>query len=129
MAKVKLLIIEDDVKVLDTLGDFLEKTKEFEIRKSSHGGEGMALINTFRPDLVILDVMLPEIDGFAICKNIQTLPQDKKPRIILLTALTSLLNKMEAGWMDKTGAVALFSKPVDLQKMLSQIRNLFPVGC
>ena len=121
MEKKKILIIDDDPVILDSLYDLLDSQDRFLLKKTSQGEEGLSLIQIFKPDLVILDVMLPEIDGFEICKKIQKISEESRPKIILLTALTALLNQMESSWLQKTGALALVPKPVDFAKLLDQI--------
>ena len=125
MAKKKILLIDDDPVILDSLYDLLNSQDAFILQKTCQGEEGMSLIHIFKPDLVILDVMLPEIDGFEICKKIQKIREDSRPKIILLTALTALLNQMESAWLQKTGALALVQKPVDFPKLLDQIYKAF----
>ena len=121
MEKKKILIIDDDPVILDSLYDLLDSQDRFLLKKTSQGEEGLSLIQIFKPDLVILDVMLPEIDGFEICKKIQKISEESRPKIILLTALTALLNLMESSWLQITGALALVPKPVDFAKLLDQI--------
>lgn len=125
MNKKKILLIDDDPVILDSLYDLLSSQESYILQKTSQGEEGMSLIHIFKPDLVILDIMLPEMDGFEICKKIQTISPDSKPKVILLTALTSLLDRMESSWVEKTGAMALFPKPVDFTSLLNQIRRIF----
>lgn len=125
MTKKKILLIDDDPVILDSLYDLLSSEDAFTLQKTSQGEEGMSLIHIFKPDLVILDVMLPEMDGFEICKKIKSIRQDSRPKVILLTALTSLLDRMESNWLEKTGALALFPKPVDFTNLLDQIHRLF----
>ncbi|MBN2143531.1 MAG: response regulator [Candidatus Aureabacteria bacterium] len=117
----KILIIEDDVKLLDEIHDLLSSLKKYDIVKTSRGEIGYSQILNFKPNLLILDVMLPEMDGFEICRLIKELPFESRPVIILLTALSSVLNKMESDWLSQTGAQALLTKPLDRNQLLSLI--------
>ena len=119
--KKKILIIEDDPVMLHELNEVLHRYSDYNVTSSSQGEEGLTLIQSLRPDLILLDVMLPEIDGFEICRSIQNMPVDQRPKIILLTALTPLLDKMESDWLNQTGADGLLPKPLDTNRLLSMI--------
>lgn len=125
MNKKKILLIDDDPLILDALYNLLSTEDSFTLQKTSQGEEGMSLIHDFKPDLVILDIMLPEMDGFEICKRIRTLREGSRPKVVLLSALSSLLDRMESNWLEKTGALALFPKPLDFPVFLNQINRLF----
>ena len=124
MIRKKILLIDDDTVILDSLYDLLSSDYSFTLQKTSQGEEGMSLIHDFKPDLVILDIMLPEMDGFEICKRIRAIREDSRPKVIVLSALSALLDRMESNWLEKTGALALFPKPVDYANLLDQIHRL-----
>ncbi len=119
----KILLVEDDPVMLHELKEVLARYAKYDVTSSSQGEEGLSLIESWRPDLLILDVMLPEIDGFEICRNIKNMPVDQRPKIILLTALTPLLDKMESDWLDQTGADGLLPKPLDTNRLLNMIQD------
>jgi len=115
------LIIEDENEELLEIAAVVESHPSWQPIKSKHGEEGLSILRTQKPKLVILDIMLPEIDGFEICKKIQEIPSENRPWIILLTSLTPLLDKMESDWMYSTGANALLTKPLDKHELLKQL--------
>ena len=121
--KKKILIIEDDPLMLHELNEVLTRYSDYQVTSSSQGEEGLTLIQSLKPDLILLDVMLPEIDGFEICRSIQNMPVDQRPKIILLTALTPLLDKMESDWLNQTGADGLLPKPLDTNRLLKMISD------
>jgi DNA-binding response OmpR family regulator len=80
-----VLIVDDEPNIVLSL-QFLMKKTGFEVRTAKDGEEAMAEISRAAPDLVLLDVMMPKIDGFSICKQIRANPEWKDMRIIMLTA-------------------------------------------
>ena len=80
-----VLIVDDEPNIVLSL-QFLMKKTGFEVRTAKDGEEAMAEIARATPDLVLLDVMMPKIDGFSICKQIRANPEWKDMRIIMLTA-------------------------------------------
>ena len=81
MAK-KVLIVEDDTNIAELLHLYLEK-EGFETAVANDGGKGVELFRSFRPDLVLLDIMLPVMDGWSVLKKIRE--NDRTP-VIMLTA-------------------------------------------
>jgi DNA-binding response OmpR family regulator len=80
-----VLIVDDEPNILLSL-QFLMKKSGYEVRTSKDGEEALAEIARAAPDLVLLDVMMPKIDGFSVCKTIRDNPEWKEVRIIMLTA-------------------------------------------
>jgi two-component system alkaline phosphatase synthesis response regulator PhoP len=80
-----VLIVDDEPNIVLSL-QFLMKKNGFEVRTAKDGEEAMAEISRAAPDLVLLDVMMPKIDGFSICQQIRANPEWKDVRIIMLTA-------------------------------------------
>ena len=83
MVKEKILVIEDDLDIQEIVSEFLS-AKEYEVKTASDGLEGLERFNNDKFDLVILDVMLPKIDGFVVCEIIR---KSSNVPIIMLTAL------------------------------------------
>jgi DNA-binding response OmpR family regulator len=80
-----VLIVDDEPNILLSL-QFLMKKSGYEVRTSKDGEEALAEIARAAPDLVLLDVMMPKVDGFSVCKMIRDNPEWKDVRIIMLTA-------------------------------------------
>ena len=80
-----VLIVDDEPNVLLSL-QFLMKKGGYQVRTAKDGEEALAEITRALPDLILLDVMMPKIDGFSICERIRANPQWKDLRIIMLTA-------------------------------------------
>jgi two-component system alkaline phosphatase synthesis response regulator PhoP len=80
-----VLIVDDEPNILLSL-QFLMKKTGYEVRTAKDGEEAMTEISRAAPDLVLLDVMMPKIDGFSICERIRANPEWQNVRIIMLTA-------------------------------------------
>ena len=80
-----VLIVDDEPNILLSL-QFLMRKSGYEVRTARDGEEALAEISRAAPDLVLLDVMMPKIDGFSICRQIRANPEWKDVRIIMLTA-------------------------------------------
>ena len=87
----KVLIVEDDNNIAELLHLYLGK-EGFETQVASDGGKGVELFRTFQPDLVLLDIMLPVMDGWSVCKKIRETAQTP---IIMLTAKGETADKVE----------------------------------
>ena len=85
--KRKLLIVDDDVELVELMVDVFARDGRFEIKSANNGfGAGM-LVKEFRPDLVILDVMLPDINGKEVCQRVRNDPSMKAVKIICISGM------------------------------------------
>jgi len=89
MEKKKLIIIEDDIVLQKALQDFL-LSENFEVVSALNGEEGVDLIMTEKPDLILLDIILPKKDGYEVIKEVRGNEDTKDIPIVLLTNLGSL---------------------------------------
>ena len=113
MAK-KVLIVEDDGNIAELLHLYLEK-EGFETQVASDGGKGVELFRSFQPDLVLLDIMLPVMDGWAVLKKIRE--HDKTP-VIMLTAKGETEDKVTGL---EGGADDYIVKPFEMKEVLARI--------
>lgn len=110
----KVLIVEDDSNIAELLHLYLEK-EGFETQVASDGGKGVELFRSFHPDLVLLDIMLPVMDGWSVCRKIRE--TDKTP-VIMLTAKGETLDKVSGLEM---GADDYIVKPFEMKEVLARI--------
>ena len=115
----KILIVEDDEEAMDLYISILEK-ENYEIKKSYTGySSGVAI--DFRPDLVILDIMLPDFDGFKICDLLRKAPETLHAKILVISAIGEM-KKIRR--MYDLGANAYLTKPFSIAELKSRIRSL-----
>ncbi len=111
---VKILIVEDDNNIADLLRLYLEK-ENYEVSIASDGGKGVEQFRRFQPDLVLLDLMLPVLDGWGVCRAIRA---ESKTPVIMLTAKGELEDKVNGL---KQGADDYITKPFEMQELLARI--------
>lgn len=116
--KKRVLLIDDEVGIRTSLKMVLEPT--YEVLPAKDGEEGLALFRTGAPDLILLDILLPGIDGLGVLKAIRA--EDARVAVVMLTANTTVKTAVEAM---KMGAADYISKPFDVEELkLSVTRAL-----
>lgn len=122
--KIKILIIDDDLDFLDAVKTILEEN-DYLVISAYSGEEGLRAVSQHQPDLILLDVMLPEIDGYAVCKELK---ENKKTRVIPVIMLTSIGYHLSDPDYAKAMAVTheaddFIEKPVEAKELISRIRK------
>ena len=113
----KILVVEDDSNLLETIKYNLIK-EHYEVLVAEDGAEALAIARKEKPDLIILDIMLPVIDGFEVCRILR---QEMTAPIIMLTARTGETDRIMG--LD-TGADDYMTKPFSIRELLARIRAL-----
>ena len=114
----KIIIIDDEPTSRQILQNALEKRK-FEVLIAEDGVEGFSLINSHRPHLIILDVHMPNVDGYKLVRDIQSDEEIKKIPIIIVTADEKLEERFKL-----IGIEYYFKKPYKIQEVLSAIAGI-----
>lgn len=112
----KILLIEDELAICDILSYSLNK-EGFKVRYAITGEEGLRVIEDFKPELIILDLMLPDISGFDICKRVTL---EYKIPIIMLTARDDIVDKVLGL---ELGADDYITKPFDVREVLARVKT------
>jgi len=116
---IDLVIVDDDAETANLLARLLGQ-QGYHTRLASTGDEALKLISAQRPDLVLLDILLPDIDGYTICKQLKISPQTEDIPIIILSALIDSLDKVKAF---QSGAADYIVKPFASQEVLVRVQN------
>ena len=114
-----ILIAEDNPDLLEFLEDSI--SNHFRIAKSKNGKEALSLAMSLHPDLIISDIIMPEMDGIELCKRIKQDIRTSHIPVVLLTALSTVQNKISGM---QSGADAYVPKPFNEEFLISQIDNL-----
>ncbi len=118
----KILIVDDDPIIVETLVQGLEEEEyDYEIISASDGFEAGLQVNHFKPHLLILDIMMPDIKGFEVCKKIKTNEETKNTKIIVLSAY---LDDEKFKKMKEYGADICFSKPLPLPQLKEEVAKI-----
>ena len=111
---ISVLIVEDDSNIRELLQLYLEKDG-YAVTTASDGGEGLEKYRAIKPNLVLLDVMMPVMDGWAVCKAIRA---DGNTPVIMLTAKSEVDDKVNGL---KAGADDYVTKPFEMRELLARI--------
>ena len=118
----KILVVDDDRIIVETIVQALEEDEYgYEMISASDGFEAGLQVNHFKPDLLILDIMMPDINGYEVCQKIKYNPETKETKIIVLSAY---LNDEAFTQMKEYGADACFSKPLPLEQLKFEVAKL-----
>ena len=123
MTKV-ILVVEDEPKILKLIRDLLQMS-EYKTIEATNGKQGVELAKSKKPDLILMDIMMPVMDGYTACQTIKTDKATKAIPVVMLTALDYRLNK-ELG--KDMGADGYITKPVDHQELLDVISRFLPTS-
>jgi excisionase family DNA binding protein len=124
--KKRILIVDDDPIIVETLVMALEEEdRDYEIISASDGFEAGLQVNHFRPHLLILDIMMPDIKGYDVCKKVKENEETKDTKIIVLSAY---LDDEKFKKMKEYGADLCFSKPLPLSKLKEEVARLLDTG-
>ena len=117
----KILVIDDDVDLLGTIRQILEVRGGYEVVASADGTDGLAKAQAEPPDLVIVDVMMPGISGYEICRQLRADSRTASVPIIIFTARGQPVDRQAAL---EVGADDYLTKPVPMQELLERIGRL-----
>ncbi|WP_298817571.1 HD-GYP domain-containing protein [uncultured Chloroflexus sp.] len=115
-----VLVIDDDVHIREFLSDLL-KREQCLVRAAASGIEGIAAAQQELPDLILLDVMMPDLDGFSVCRMLRDDPKTAEVPIIMITALDDRESRLEGV---RAGADEFLSKPVEQSELRLRVRTM-----
>ncbi len=118
----RILVVDDDPIIVETIVQSLEEDEYgYEVISASDGFEAGLQINHFKPDLLILDIMMPDIKGYEVCEKVKSNEDTKNTVIIVLSAY---LDEEKFKKMKEHGADACFSKPLPLPQLKKEVASL-----
>jgi DNA-binding response OmpR family regulator len=117
----KILVVDDDEHILRSLSQYLE-LEDFNVVSASSGPEALKLFGQERPDLLVLDVMMPGMDGFQVLETLRKNPDTASVPVLMLTARDQH-NDILKGY--QMGATSYLVKPFNLDELVDAIREVF----
>lgn len=123
MAK-RVLVVDDEPNIVMSL-EFLMKRAGFEVQVARNGREALAALEGTPPDLLLLDVMMPELDGYEVCERIRQRPEWNGTKIIMLTARGRDAERQRGLAL---GADRYVTKPFSTRELVEQAKQLLGVA-
>lgn len=118
----RVLVVEDEDSILMSI-EFLLTSEGYSVDTARDGAEALRLLERTCPDLVMLDIMLPVIDGFELCRRIRADPRLRRTRVMMVTA-RGRDSEIEKG--KSLGADAHLTKPFSTRELMAEVRRLLP---
>lgn len=118
----RILVVDDDPIIVETIVLALEEDEaDYEVISASDGFEAGIQVSHFKPHLLILDIMMPDIKGYEVCKMVKSSPDTKDTKIVVLSAY---LDEEKFNQMKQHGADVCFSKPLPLPQLKEEVARL-----
>lgn len=117
----KVLIVDDDQELVELMSDVLERDGRFEIKTVNNGFDAGMMVKEYHPDLIVLDVMLPDINGREVCQRVRSEKSMDDIRIICISGMVED-DKIEE--LRAAGANDFLHKPFEVEKLLERICTL-----
>jgi excisionase family DNA binding protein len=116
--KKKVLIVDDDTEIVELIADVLVRDGRFEIKTALSGYDAGIATQQFRPNLILLDYMLPDVNGNIVCQTIKKNPEFEDVKIIIISGV---VKQDEIEQLLKTGAEAFIKKPFNITELTDKI--------
>lgn len=116
----RILIVDDEVDILDLL-EYNLKKEGYEVLRSTNGEDALKVVERIKPDMVILDIMMPKMDGIETCRRMRQLPGAEQIAIVFLTARSEEYSEL-AGF--NVGADDYITKPIKPRALMSRIKAI-----
>lgn len=122
--KRKILIADDEPNIVTAL-EFLLKRAGYEVRSATNGEEALALVESFAPDLVLIDIMMPGKSGYEVCQKMRERPEWRQIKIVMVTAKG---REAEVSKGLSLGADLYVTKPFSTQELIAAVDRLLASG-
>ena len=120
--RTRILVVDDDPIIVETIVQSLEEDEhDYEVISASDGFEAGIQVSHFKPHLLILDIMMPDIKGYEVCKKIK---HDEETKDIKIIVLSAYLDEEKFKKMKEHGADVCFSKPLPLPQLKEEVARL-----
>jgi len=123
--KKKVLVVDDDAEIIELIVDVLSRDGRFDFETASSGYDAGILTQQFRPDVILLDYMLPDVNGNIVCQTIRKNPEFEDIKIIIVSGV---VKREEIELLLKSGAEDFIRKPFDVVELVGSIVKLLEMG-
>jgi len=118
---IRVLVVDDDPAIVELFVDVLQGDGRFEVASAQTGYDAGMLTTQFKPDIVVLDYMLPDINGNKVCRTIRSNPELSSIRILVISGM---VNPAEVEELMKAGADDFIKKPFNIENVIERIIKL-----
>ena len=118
---IRVLVVDDDPAIVELFVDALQADGRFDVATAQTGYDAGVLTEQFRPDIVVLDYMLPDINGNVVCRTIRSNPELSSTRIL---AISGMVNPAEVAELKQAGADDFIKKPFNIESVIERIIKL-----
>jgi excisionase family DNA binding protein len=122
--KRKVLIVDDDQELADLINDALEKDGRFEVRTVNNGFDAGMMVKEYHPDLIVLDVMLPDINGKEVCQRVRS---DKSMDDVRIICISGMIEDDKVEDLKAAGANDFMQKPFEVETLIERMCNLLDI--
>ncbi|MDR0337581.1 MAG: response regulator [Planctomycetaceae bacterium] len=122
--KRKILVVDDDRELVELICDVLERDGRFETKSANNGFDAGMMVKEYRPDLIVLDVMLPDINGKEVCVRVRSDDSLEEVKIICISGLVEEDKIFE---LRMAGANDFLQKPFETEKLIERMCNLLEI--
>jgi excisionase family DNA binding protein len=117
----KILVVDDDAEIVELMVDVLVRDGRFDVKTASSGYEAGIKTEQFRPDLLVLDYMLPDVNGNIVCQAIRSNPEYESTKIIIVSGV---VNQSEIQDLLDSGAEDFVRKPFNISELVDKIAGV-----
>ncbi|MBR4833156.1 MAG: response regulator [Thermoguttaceae bacterium] len=122
--KRKVLVVDDDRDLVELLVDVLERDGRFETRAVNNGFEAGMMVKEYRPDLIVLDVMLPDINGKDVCVRVRN---DKSLEAVKIICVSGMVEEDKIEELRRAGANDFLAKPFETERLIERLCALLEI--
>jgi len=122
--KRKVLVVDDDAEIVELIVEVLERDGRFEVKTASSGYEAGMATERFRPELILLDYMLPDVNGNVVCQTIRRNPEFENIKIIIVSGV---IKEDEIAQLLKSGAEDFIRKPFNIAELTNKITAVLQI--
>ena len=122
--KKKLLIVDDDQDLVDLMSDAFQRDGRFELRTANNGFDAGMQVKEFRPDIVVLDVMLPDLNGKLVCQHVRS---DRSLDSVKILCISGMVEPSKVTELKESGANDFLQKPFTTDTLLERVCDLIEI--
>ena len=122
--KRKVLIVDDDKELVELIADVLERDGRFEIRSVNNGFDAGMMVKDYRPDIIVLDVMLPDINGKEVCQRVRA---DSTLEDVRILCISGMVEDDKVQELRLAGADFFLHKPFEVEAMIDRMCELLEI--